>query len=86
MASNTPDGPKPIVLHARQDINAKVDLDARVCAIACAHPDGLLGVYEVLIPFHQIKRIAGVIANKEGMHELAVIRKQQSEQRIRIVE
>jgi len=77
--------PKPIVLHARQDVNAKVDLDMRLCGITCAHPDGLLGAYEVIIPFHQIKRLAAAINKNEGINELALIRKQQAGN-IRIVE
>jgi len=75
--STDPNAPKPVTLHARQDVNVQIDPQARIAAFACAHPDGLLGAYQVVIPFHQLKRVAAGILNAEGMAEVRQLKEQQ---------
>lgn len=71
--------PKPVMLHARQDVNVKLDTQSRMAAFSCAHPDGLLGAYEVVIPIHQLKRVLAMVMNAEGMAELRELKNQQIE-------
>lgn len=62
--------PKLVRLVARPDVNVRIDPNARMAAFTCAHPDGLLGTYEVVLTFAQIKRVAGAIISSEGAGEL----------------
>lgn len=70
---------KPITLHARTDVNARVDVNAKAAAFTCAHPDGLLGAYEVVIPWWLLKRVAAAMLQWEAGQE--VREKQASQQR-----
>ena len=64
----------PTRLAAQINQKTQVDPGARVVVVPCAHPDGLLGHYEVLIPFLLVKQMAGMIIQNEGNNELQAMR------------
>lgn len=66
---------KPITLIARQDVNTGIDFQNRIVVFPCRHPDGLLGHYQLVVPFHHLKRMAGVIQRQEGINEREQLQK-----------
>jgi hypothetical protein len=71
--------PKPVLLQSDTPIRLtpaigkqiNLNHDARRLVIPCAHPDGLLGTFEVTLTYHLIKGIAIEIAKDEIAREQA---------------
>jgi hypothetical protein len=67
--SDIADAVKPITLAATGTID--LNTSTRVATFECAHPNGLLGKYVAIIPFHMLKESAGTLQALEGKNEAA---------------
>jgi hypothetical protein len=61
----------PIRLTPAMGKNINLDHATRRLVIPCAHPDGLLGTFEVTLTYHLVKALAIEIAREEIAREQA---------------